>query len=330
MTISKRMRFSAGGKAHQAIGDAVERAQTQGGEHNFDAVAIARVAPDPDNPRRLRITDAELGWLQDAQAVAEARAEPNPDARTVELLQLADKAESIRTNGVLQPIRVYRHGEGYRIAYGERRYWGARLAGLKEIPAWISAEKPARLRTLQLIENIQRVDLDLAGRLRNLAAVMDELGVEGAAVEEQLAQNIGLAPRTIRRYLQVLRGPADVVAAVHERVIDNLKVAAELAAEQDAALRAEILAAMAAGLSVGAAREQVDARRRAATAKPAKSARGRPATRVTLGATTNVGVVREIMQRVLGEEGVPELDWSDYAGVAKAWKRFLAELEKSL
>lgn len=330
MKTSKRLRFSVGGKAHQAIGDAVERAQVQGGEHNFDAVPLVRVAPDPDNPRQLCVKDEEFAWLQDTQAVAAAKERPDLDARSQDLLQLLEKAESIRTNGVLQPIRVYRHGEGYRIAYGERRYWGARLAGLTDIPAWISSEKPARLRTLQLVENIQRLDLDLAGRLRNLSAVMEELGTEGPAAEEQLAQNIGLAPRTIRRYLQVLRGPADVLAAVSGHVVDNLKVAAELASEQDADLRVEILAGMAEGLSVGSAREQAAARRRAVVAKPAKAGRGRPVTKVALGATTNVGVVREIIQRVLGEEGVPELDWSDYAGVAKAWKQFLANLEKSL
>ena len=322
-TPPKRFRFG-GSAITDAISETVRRGNVEAGVMHVDALEVERIEPDSDNPRQLRITEDEFGWLLDPVAVAAARVSESPSARIKVLLRLRDLADSMLESGVLQPIRVFRHGNLYRIAYGERRYWAARLAEIKNIPAWISDQRPARVRTLQLVENLHRDDLDLAGRLRNVLGVLEELAEEGDTTGERLASLVGIAERSARRYLQVARGPEDVREAVLAGIIRDLLVAASASAIRDDVQRGVVLSLLAKGLNWERAVAEAEKIRN----PPAERTRGRPMMKVTLGATTNVGVVREIMQIVLGEERLPQLEWSDYRAVGKAWKAFLAEMEQ--
>ena len=145
-TPPKRFRFG-GSAITDAISETVRRGTVEAGVMHVDALEVERIEPDSDNPRQLRITEDEFGWLLDPAAVAAARISESQSARIKVLLRLRDLADSMLESGVLQPIRVFRHGNLYRIAYGERRYWAARLAEIKNIPAWISDQRPARVRT---------------------------------------------------------------------------------------------------------------------------------------------------------------------------------------
>jgi len=324
-TPPKRFRFG-GSAITDAISETVRRGNVEAGVMHVDALDLERLEPDPENPRQLRVTEDEFAWLMNPAAVNEARAADTQSARVKVLLRLRDLADSMLESGVLQPIRVFRHGNQYRIAYGERRYWAARLAEIKNIPAWISDQRPARVRTLQLVENLHRDDLDLAGRLRNVLGVLEELAEEGDPTGERLGSLVGIAERSARRYLQVARGPSDVRDAVLGGVIRDLLVAASASAIRDDTRRALVLSLLAQGLNWERALAQAEQ----LNSPPSTRTRGRPLTKVVLGATSKVGVVREIMQMVLGEERLPELEWSDYRAVAEAWKAFLAEMERRL
>ena len=321
----KRFRFGASAIT-DAIGDTVRRGSAEAGAVHVDTLDLERIEPDPDNPRQLRLTEQEFQWLSDPDWVTTAKASDSASMRIKVLLRLRDLADSMLQSGVLQPIRAFRHGNLYRIAYGERRYWAARLAGLKHIPAWISDQRPSRVRTLQLVENLHRDDLDLAGRLRNVLAVLDELAEEGDTTGERLGSLLGIAERSARRYLQVARGPRDVLEAVSSGVIRDLLVAASASAIQDDVSRGVVLSFLAKGLSWE--RAVLEAEKARNPSMDRERTRGRPVTKVTLGATAKVGVVREIMQIVLGEGQLPDLDWSDLRAVTNAWKAFLAEMEQ--
>lgn len=84
-------------------------------------------------------------------------AQPRLDFPQDELLQLA---ESIRQNGVLQPILVCRDHDRYILVAGERRWRASRMAGLKTIPAIVQELSPQDGAVLALIENMQRSDLN--------------------------------------------------------------------------------------------------------------------------------------------------------------------------
>lgn len=319
----KRFRFGASAIT-DAISDTVRRGSAEAGVVHVDTLDLERIETDPDNPRQLRLTEQEFSWLSDPTWVIGARETDPVSSRFKQLLRLRDLADSMLQSGVLQPIRAFRHGNLYRIAYGERRYWAARLAGMKHIPAWISDQRPSRVRTLQLVENLHRDDLDLAGRLRNILAVLGELVEEGDTTGERLGSLLGISERSARRYLQVARGPKDVLDAVSAGVIRDLLVAASASAIQDDVHRGVIIAYLGKGLSWERAVMEAEKMRN----PPTERVRGRPITKVTLGATAKVGVVREIMQIVLGEGQLPDLEWTDLRAVSRAWKEFLTEMEK--
>lgn len=319
----KKFRFGSSAIT-DAIGDTVRRGSAEAGALHVDTLDVEKIEPDPDNPRQLLLSEEEFAWLLDVKAVTDARVSDAESPRLKVLLRLRDLADSMLESGVLQPIRVFRHGNMYRIAYGERRYWAARLTGMKHLPAWISDQRPARIRTLQLVENMHRDDLDLPARMRNVIGVLEELSEEGDTTGERLGNLLGMAERSARRYLQVARGPADVLRAVFDGTIKDLLVAASASAIQDDGQRSLILTLLAKGLTWERAIAELEKMRK----PPAERTRGRPVTKVTLGATAKAGVVREIMQIILGEDHLPQLEWSDYRAVSKAWKEFLIDMEK--
>ncbi len=73
---------------------------------------------------------------------------------------LEELAQSIRANGVVQPIVVRRRGLKYQLVAGERRWRASRLAGLQKIPAMVKEVADEKLLELALIENIQRQELN--------------------------------------------------------------------------------------------------------------------------------------------------------------------------
>ena len=100
--------------------------------------------------------------------------------------KMQELSQSIKANGILQPIVVYRDPASkgrYRIIAGERRWRAAGMAGLKEIPALVRSVEREKLLELSLIENIQREDLN---------------PIEVATAFERLQSEHGLRPRANR------------------------------------------------------------------------------------------------------------------------------------
>ena len=116
--------------------------------------------------------------------------------------KLDELAQSIKANGLLQPIIVYRDGENrYRIIAGERRWRAARLAGLSEIPALVRALDRDRLLELSLIENIQREDLNPI----EVATAFHRLTTHHGLNHEQIAERTGKERSTVTNFLRLLR-----------------------------------------------------------------------------------------------------------------------------
>jgi ParB family chromosome partitioning protein len=116
--------------------------------------------------------------------------------------KLMELSQSIRMNGVIQPITVFREApEKYRIIAGERRWKAASVAGLKTIPALVrSADQQTRLE-IALIENLQREDLNAI----EIATAFEELGAEHGLTHEQIAERTGKDRSTITNFLRLLR-----------------------------------------------------------------------------------------------------------------------------
>ena len=141
--------------------------------------------------------------------------DPNPvQPRTVfEPERLSELAESIRANGIIQPLIVRRRGDRYELVAGERRLRAARLAGLERVPAVIQDLADEKLLELSLVENIQREDL----KPIELAHPFDRMVRELKLSHEQIGQRTGKDRTTITNLLRLLRLPAEVQVLVAER-----------------------------------------------------------------------------------------------------------------
>ena len=113
---------------------------------------------------------------------------------------LNELAESIKENGVIQPIIVQKKGTGYRIVAGERRWRASRLAGLKVIPAIVRDLTDLQTMEQALIENIQREDLNPIEE----AYAMDNLLKAHKLTQEELAKKLGKPRATIANTVRLM------------------------------------------------------------------------------------------------------------------------------
>jgi ParB family transcriptional regulator, chromosome partitioning protein len=129
---------------------------------------------------------------------------------------LGELAESIRVQGVLQPLLVRKLSDGYELIAGERRWRAARLAGLTAVPAVVRSDtgNDEQL-VLGLIENLQRSDLDPIEEARGLRRLTEEFGL----THDEVAQRIGKHRVSVTHSLRLLAGCPAVQSAVAAGVI---------------------------------------------------------------------------------------------------------------
>jgi ParB family chromosome partitioning protein len=133
---------------------------------------------------------------------------PNPRQPRLQMDQvtLDELAQSIRANGIIQPILVRRAGDRFEIIAGERRWRAAQLAGLLRAPVIIRELADDRLLQVALIENIQRENLNPIDEATAYRRLLDEC----AMTQEALAEAVGKDRASIANHLRLLRLPAEV------------------------------------------------------------------------------------------------------------------------
>jgi ParB family chromosome partitioning protein len=146
-------------------------------------LAIDMIAPNPEQPR----TD------MDEEAIGEL-------------------ADSISKVGLLQPIIVRAHGEGYQIIAGERRWRAARVAGLDRVPVRVLSTTATESLELALIENLQRQDLNSIEEARGYRKLLSEYRMTQA----ELADKVSKSRSTITNALRLLDLPEEVQDLVYQ------------------------------------------------------------------------------------------------------------------
>jgi ParB family chromosome partitioning protein len=116
---------------------------------------------------------------------------------------LDELAASIRQHGVLQPIVVRPHGDGYQVVAGERRRRAAELAGLTEIPAIVRELDDTQAAVLTALENLQREDLDIEDEARQYEGLIALTGWSG----RELARHLGKQRDYVNRRLALMQRP---------------------------------------------------------------------------------------------------------------------------
>ena len=188
-------------------------------ENTISTLKISLVDPKSDQPRKYFDKDA-----------------------------LEELSESIKENGLLQPILVREYGEGrYQIIAGERRYRACKLAGITDIPAIILDRDDKAAAQIALIENIQREDLNPLEEALAYKALKEEYDM----TQEELSERIGKSRSAIANSMRLLDLPEEILTMVaarelsagHARTLlgvkdrDDMLLLAQITAEQDLSVR---------------------------------------------------------------------------------------------
>ena len=132
---------------------------------------------------------------------------PNQPRKRFDYDELEGLAQSIRQNGILQPVTVRQTEDGkFELISGERRLRAARLVGLSKIPAIVTEIDNKNSAVFSLIENLQRQDLDFFEE----AEAMDRLLTDYGMSREELSSKLGKARSTISNKLRLLQLPEDM------------------------------------------------------------------------------------------------------------------------
>jgi ParB family chromosome partitioning protein len=181
-------------------------------------------------PARLKQTQPE--HAQPVQAATElpvSKIKPNPfqPRRLFREDALEELAQSIRVNGIIQPISVRKSGEDYQIIAGERRWRAAQLARLTVVPVVVQEIADEKLLEIALIENIQREDLNPM----ELAEAFERMVTELRLSHEEIGRRTGKDRVTVTNTIRLLQLQPEVqqivasgkISAGHARALIGIK-----------------------------------------------------------------------------------------------------------
>lgn len=126
---------------------------------------------------------------------------------------LKELSESIREQGIIQPITVRKMGyDRYQLISGERRLRASQLAGLTELPAYIRIANDQQVLEMAIVENIQRENLNALEIALSYQRLIDECEL----TQEELSQRVGKNRATISNYMRLLKLPVPIQVAIRD------------------------------------------------------------------------------------------------------------------
>jgi ParB family chromosome partitioning protein len=155
-------------------------------DNNIQTIKIKELKPNPYQPRK-KFDDSALEEL----------------------------ANSIKEQGVFQPILVRKAIVGYEIIAGERRFRASKLAGLKEIPAVIYDYSDQKMMEVALIENIQREDLTIVEEAKSYKMIIENLGF----TQEELGKKVGKSRPHISNTLRILALDDEILDLIDDKTL---------------------------------------------------------------------------------------------------------------
>lgn len=168
------------------------------------------------NAGNLKSTVVEAVTTMQRIPVEDVEPNPKQPRRDFDEQALNELSASIKMHDLVQPITVSTIANGkYRLISGERRWRAAKLAGLKDVPAYIRQANDQQLLELALLENLQREDLNAMEIALSYKRMMEELN----HTQEQVAERMGKERSTVANYIRLLKLPPDIQVAVRTTVI---------------------------------------------------------------------------------------------------------------
>lgn len=168
----------------------IPQAQVGAGAHG--AVPVTGELPAKSGVLRLPIEAIQREVTQPRKVFDEAK--------------LKELADSIKAQGLIQPVLVRKDGDHYKLIAGERRWRAAQLAGLQELPAIVREASDAEAFELALVENLQRADLNPIEEAEGYRRLMEEFKL----TQEEVSQRVGKERSSVANALRLLGLPEEV------------------------------------------------------------------------------------------------------------------------
>jgi len=323
--------FKIKGNLADALGDTVSSAKNNAGELHVEIIPLRKIELDPDNPRdlALRFEDLQNGITKADNAY---------ERKCTEKEALTSLMKSIKEQGVINPIVVYKYNDQYRLIAGERRTLASMLAEKADIPAKVLTTRPdpLKLSLLQWIENIEREDLTLWERLRNLEKILSAYAKSNQKPAEditptELSQLLGCSLQQGVNYRHVLNASNELRKYIQSGEIKNIEKAAFIAKSQQHLQEALIQACI-----NGSTLSELKKLSREAPQTKTNAEKTSVKTKINLGYTDSTKAAKTIIDTVLEHQNFQHLNdkfnntrWDDHKSVAMAFRQLLKLLEQA-
>lgn len=277
---------------------------------------LSALIPDAPEPPRQGAFEVDIDRLS-----------PNEEQPRVQMddAKLEELTQSIKANGIIQPILVRRSGNAYRIIAGERRWRAAQRAGLLKVPV-VVREVPEgseqQLLELALVENIQRENLNPVDE----ALAYQRLADNFSLTQDQIAAAVGKDRSSVANYLRLLKLPEEVRGDLAAGALSMGHARALLGLTDPASQRQAAREVIARALSVRDTEALVKKMAAPASGRPAKSEPAPPDVhtraaedRMRFALGTKVRIARK------GPGGTIEIDFGSEAELNRIYEQLTAQ-----
>jgi ParB family chromosome partitioning protein len=175
-------------------------------------------AKDNNNDREASTSAVEVNSLGSVNEIQLAEIEVNPFQPRTDFDEqaLAELADSIKLQGLIQPITVRRvNAHKYQLISGERRFRASKIAGLTQIPAYVRTANDQQMLEMALIENIQRENLNAIEVALSFQRMIEECNLK----QEELGDRVSKNRSTVTNYLRLLKLPPSIQASIRDGAI---------------------------------------------------------------------------------------------------------------
>lgn len=333
--MAKKKVFAISSSLTDGIEETFAAAANYSGELRYDVIPLKKIEVDPENPR-----DLIIGFEDVVSGIAEN--DPNIIRKKQELESLKTISHSIKTQGLLNPIVVYKYGEKYRLIAGERRTLASLMAEKNDIQAKILDTKPdsLKIRLLQWIENVERSDLSLWERISNLQLIALEYARKNNKAIAQinikeLCELIGCAKSQADKYKNLLMVDETIIDLIKNNKIKNLDKAAFIASIQDKQIRTVVIEACLKGMPITKLKFLAEEKNHKPATIITRNKPGRERVRVDFGATKNINVAKLVVESLMSNpslahitDSINVVELNSYQAISDAFKLILERLEK--
>lgn len=320
----KKKLFKIKGGLAEALDETVSSAKNNAGDLHIEIIPIRKIFLDPKNPRNF-----VLGPLDLIDGIS--KDDENFKRKHLEKKSLRSLAKSINEQGVMNPVVVYKSGISYQLVAGERRTLASILAKKEDIPARIISEKPDKLKLglIQWVENMEREDLSLWERLRNLDKILLAYAkisqkTPSSVTPTDLCGLLGCSLQQAVNYRHLLNAPKNLRAHIENSSIKNIEKVAFIVKlpfkNQD-----QITDACIKGASLSDMKKLLERK----TEKSSQQVK-----KIDFGCTKSKAVAKVIIDSVLGSENFKHLKneildicWEESKSISKAFKKLVKLIE---